>query len=90
MPKTLFVTGSSGFIGSKLVKRLKDHSYKPVYCLYRNPDHLEMSVGTNNHLQLVPGDLRDKESYASYLTSSDTVIHLAAATGKAPPVAAPP
>ena len=84
MPETLFVTGSSGFIGSKLLNRLKNHSYEPVYCLYRNPDHLEKRVGTNSHLKLVPGDLCDKESYTSYLTSSDTVIHLAAATGKAP------
>jgi NADH dehydrogenase len=84
MPKRLFITGSSGFIGSKLVKRLENHSFESVYCLYRNPDGLEGNGKTNSKLRLVQGDLCDTDSYVRYLESSDTVIHLAAATGKAP------
>lgn len=53
-------------------------------CLYCNPNGLDNIIETNNRLWFIPGELRDKESYASYLASSDTVIHLAAATGKAP------
>jgi NADH dehydrogenase len=82
---SLFITGFSGFIGSHLIRRINPRRYQKIYGLSRTQG--SPIKGVLKNFQLVKGSIGDPESYASYLSSCDTVIHLAAATGKAAPEA---
>lgn len=78
---SLFITGASGFIGSNLLRQIDTQKYDKVYCLGRT----QPAGYLTNNVQFVKGCICDTDSYARYLDSCDTVIHLAAATGKATP-----
>ena len=78
---SLFITGFSGFIGSNLLRRIDSRKYEKVYGLGRT----QPSGNFPENFQFVKGCICDTDSYARYLNSCDTVIHLAAATGKATP-----
>jgi nucleoside-diphosphate-sugar epimerase len=83
MTGILFITGSRGFIGKALVSRLLASRLWRIRVLVRRPtEQADKPVGG---LDLVVGDLCDAESYISSLDGVDTVIHLAALTGKAAP-----
>ena len=82
MKSTLFITGATGFIGSHLLQRLNAGDFETVFCLTRGrtgavPDD------TPSNVRYLAGDLFDAAAYSSALSSSDTVLHLAAATGNA-------
>ncbi len=80
MKSTLFVTGASGFVGRRLLQRLDPQNYETVYCLSRGE---ASGLPRAPQFQHVQGDLFDAGLYEQALASSDTVIHLAAATGNA-------
>lgn len=70
-----FVTGATGFIGSRLVRLLVDAGHQ-VIALVRDPQrarHLE-TMG----VVLVQGDITDKESMRAPMADVDGVFHLAA------------
>ena len=73
----LFLTGATGFIGRRLLPALDAERVGPVHCLVRGP--VKLAAGAH----LVTGDLLDPSSYAAALAECDTVVHLAALTGKA-------
>ncbi|MBI4589083.1 MAG: NAD-dependent epimerase/dehydratase family protein [Candidatus Rokubacteria bacterium] len=79
MANALFITGATGFVGRHLLGRLDPARYPQVYCLGRRP-----TAVAPGPFRIVEGDLADARRYAPALASTDTVIHLAAATGKAP------
>jgi NADH dehydrogenase len=79
----IFITGGSGFVGSQLLERLGEISLQPIYCLTRQPDNIIKESLGRNHIEIIKGDLFDVETYSAYLARCDTVIHLAAVTGKA-------
>ena len=101
MTGPLFITGANGFVGRRLVRRLNDAPFKPVTCLSRQPRYdgraaggsAEETVGDTAPAttesaavcQWVCGDVRDADSYAGHLEGVDTVVHLAALTGKQRP-----
>jgi dihydroflavonol-4-reductase len=72
---TTLVTGGTGFIGSAVVRRLLARGRK-VRCLVepsaprRNLDGLDVEI--------VPGDILDKEAVARAIAGCDVVYHLAA------------
>jgi len=80
----LFITGSTGFIGSQFMTRIKDTGYESIYCLVRDPASAPAGVGKSQNCQVIHGSVTDASVYAPYLRSTSTVIHLAATTGKAP------
>ena len=82
--KTLFITGSSGFIGSHLIKQINPEGYKNIYCLSRQEVDGSLSGSLPENIRFIKGDILKPESYERYLSGSDIVIHLAALTGKAP------
>jgi nucleoside-diphosphate-sugar epimerase len=82
--KTLFITGGSGFIGSHLIKRINPGGYKKIYCLSRREVDGSLSGSLPENIRFIKGDILKPESYEGYLSGSDTVIHLAALTGKVP------
>ena len=74
--RTVFVTGSSGFIGQSVVRHLLNEGYS-VHTLIREssswpfPEHPNLTT----HI----GDMRDCSSLEHGLTNSDSIVHLAAA-----------
>jgi NADH dehydrogenase len=83
--RTLFITGSTGFIGRRLIQKIDPARYQRVYCLSRSGPAIAGSLSGHENLQFIEGDIVNTDSYAPYLASCDTVIHLAATTGKAAP-----
>lgn len=79
----IFITGGSGFIGNRLLYKLGKASHLPIYCLTRQPENLIGDGWVRNGIESIKGDLFDTQDYTAYLKECDTVIHLAAATGKA-------
>lgn len=75
MTRTTFVTGATGFIGRYLLRRLlaQDH---PVRVLARRPDLLPPDV--RRRLDIVVGDVRDRDALARGVRGAHTVLHLAA------------
>jgi NADH dehydrogenase len=85
MAASLFITGSNGFIGRKLFQKLDGSQYEQIFCLsrnYKNETGRSRATG-NGKIEWIQGEIEDIKSYAPYLSCSDTVVHLAAATGKA-------
>ena len=84
MQKGVFVTGAAGFVGRRLTSRLIESGAsvaggRRVVALDRS-GRLESGEG----LTVVRGELLDPATYRDALRTCDTVVHLAAATGKAP------
>lgn len=84
MPNIL-ITGASGSVGSHLLDRLNLRPYAKVYCLTRG--EARALAGRSRGANIVPlrGDLLDLDRLTPGLDDLDTVVHLAAVTGKAPP-----
>ena len=78
----IFVTGGSGFIGSRLVAVLAAGS-RPIYALDRSGRLAASAPGGNLHS--VPGTIEEPDGYRRALENCDAVLHLAAATGRAAP-----
>lgn len=78
--KNILITGSSGFIGSHLVEHIDNLDYDHIYCVSRRMGPPGENV--NGKIQYIQADLLDRSSYAPYLADCDSVVHLAAATGK--------
>ncbi len=79
MPK-LFITGGSGFIGSRLLRQLRTDESRPLVCLTRRP---ERPPHQTDGCRQVAGDLNEPAAYERELDEDTTVVHLAAVTGKA-------
>ncbi len=85
MKKSLFITGATGYIGTRLLKKINLDQYENIFCLGRKDNDVINSLSEYNNFKFIKADLSDQASYAQYLNSSDAVLHLAALTGKARP-----
>ena len=76
------MTGASGTVGRRFLRALRPDRYGTVRCLTRSgiPAALRVVVPA---LDVVTGGLEDEEALAGALDGVDTVVHLAAATGRA-------
>ena len=83
MPQSIFVTGAGGFIGQDLVRKLAPSANCSLKILTRRPRYDTASQEGNP--QEIVGDLLDPDIYRTALRGCDTVVHLAAATGRATP-----
>jgi dihydroflavonol-4-reductase len=72
---TVLVTGASGFLGRPLVRALLEAG-REVVALSRDPAAL--TDLRHPSLRIVPGDLRDPDSYSPRLAAGGSVFHLAA------------
>lgn len=80
--RLLFLTGGTGFIGRRLLARVAaERSYR-LRTLTRRVD---LTDTANDRLEVVAGDLREPATYGEALCGIDTVLHLAAVTGRAAP-----
>ena len=85
MSKRVLITGGAGFIGSHLADELLRHGYR-----VRALDHLAPQVHGQTEsrpdyldadVELVCGDVRDRDAVRRALSGVDAVYHLAAAVG---------
>lgn len=81
---SLFITGATGYVGRSLLSRIPIESFKAIYCLSREGKP-SSAPGTEVPIIWIRGRLEDAKLYAPFLASCDTVLHLAAVTGKARP-----
>ena len=70
--KKIFVTGSTGFIGSVLIAKLLERGFS-IRALKRN-----VAVETQPNLEYISGDITDKESLRKGMSGCGYVFHLAA------------
>jgi NADH dehydrogenase len=80
--RALFITGGTGFIGRRLLGAIDAAEYRAVTCLSRSGQTSAERGTAALGIQIVRGDLRNPDSYTSHLAGCDTVLHLAAATGR--------
>jgi len=83
-PNGIFVTGGSGFVGRRLLPMLLAQG-RTVVALARPGSRLpDTALTSPASLAVVKGDLLAPETYRDALRACRVVIHLAAATGRAP------
>jgi len=80
---SLFITGATGFIGQRFLQTIDHTGYQKIYCLIRKEGDAAKAISSIPNCQMVIGDLKEPSTYTAYLAEGQTVVHLAAATGKA-------
>jgi dihydroflavonol-4-reductase len=70
----IFITGSTGFVGSHLVKRLSKTEHK-LTCLVRETSDVREIQGANT--SLVIGDVRDRDSIVNGMANCHWVVNMA-------------
>ena len=71
MSDTIFVTGGTGYIGSRLIPRLMQRNHR-VTALVRHGSERKLAAGA----QGVVGNPLEPNSYAQHISPADTFIHL--------------
>lgn len=72
-----FVTGSTGMVGSNLVRLLLEQGHE-VVALARTPSKAAKQLGESPRLRVVKGDMEDVNAFAQHLQGSDVLFHTAA------------
>jgi len=70
----VFVTGGTGFIGTRVVQRLASSSHE-LCCLVRNPERAQAARAAG--AAIVVGDVADKTGLVAGMQGCEAVIHLA-------------
>lgn len=81
----IFITGSNGFIGVRLLRHLLRCTSERVYCLIHSRVEAFGALRFPGVLDVIEGGLHDVAAYVDCLARCDTVVHLAAATGNVGP-----
>ena len=81
---SLLITGGLGFVGKHLLNQLPMQNYDKIFCLGRDEaPHRERITG-QERLEFLRASLPfGLEAYEHKISGTDTVVHLAAITGKA-------
>lgn len=78
-PLRILVTGATGYIGARLVPRLLDAGHR-VRVLVRNPDKIRDTAWAKD-VEVVRGDLTDRESVEQACTDVDVLYYLVHSMG---------
>lgn len=81
MKSSVFITGVTGFLGKYLLSEINFSDYKKIILLVRNRECLK-DIEIRDNLEIVECDLEHPSEYSGFLKNIDTVVHLAAVTGK--------
>jgi uncharacterized protein YbjT (DUF2867 family) len=80
MNEMILLTGATGYIGGRLLKRLESDQ-QSVRCIVRRPEFLRSRVGAG--VEIVAGDLLDIESLKKAMTGAHTAYYLVHSMGTA-------
>ena len=83
MSISLFLTGASGFLGTRLLGQLEPADYGSITLLCRHGLQLPDRLAQADNVHIVRASLHEIEKYAGCLGPDTYVLHLAAITGKA-------
>ena len=75
MPRRVFLTGGSGFIGGHLVETLLARGYELWALVHNRP------LPAHERLKTVRGDICDEETLKRAMNGADILLHLASALG---------
>jgi nucleoside-diphosphate-sugar epimerase len=78
---TVLVTGSAGFIGSRVVQSLLLHDSRPIRCLVRSCRVTSETFGSSR-VEIVRGDLLSREDCSRITRGVAVIYHLAAGIEK--------
>ena len=83
---SILVTGSNGFIGSKVVGFLLDYGFSNLRCLVRNSSDLTVlnkiiDLYPKAKVELIKGNLLSKEDCTEISKNARVIYHLAAGRG---------
>lgn len=75
---TVLVTGAAGFFGNNIVRRLVQQG-KPVRAMVRSPEKAALRLAdVKDRIEIVKGDVTDRESLKPLMDGVSAVIHLVA------------
>ena len=73
----IFITGSTGFLGSNIVRLLIHSGYTNIVCLKRRESKMDLSLDFFNSVSWVEGDVLDIPFLIDTLEGFDCIIHVA-------------
>lgn len=79
--KRIFLTGGSGFIGTKIAERLIESNEIIVYDTLQRNSLKDSKIIDHPNLHVIKGDVLDYENLRSAIRGSEIVLHLAAIAG---------
>lgn len=72
--KRILITGATGYVGGRLLKRLEQREDLSLRCLARRPEYLRARVSQNT--EVVAGDVMDKDSLLPALKGVHSAYYL--------------
>lgn len=75
------ITGGAGFIGSHLAERLADSAQLVLFDNLRRNSLAATELAAHPNVELVEGDIRDRDALFDIVRGADAVFHLAAIAG---------
>ena len=77
----IVITGGAGFIGTALVRRLADRNRVRVFDILRRNALAAAGLDTHPNVELIKGDVRDREAVAAACEGAEYVVHMASIAG---------
>lgn len=78
MPRKVLLTGATGYVGGRLLRRLQERGYS-VRCLTRKPEYLAPRL--QGEVEVVAGDALEYQSVAAALAGVDSAYYLVHSMG---------
>ena len=75
------ITGGAGFIGSHLAARLADEAQVVLFDNLRRNSLASTALADHPNIELIEGDIRDRDTVFEVVDGADAVFHLAAIAG---------
>lgn len=79
--ETILLTGGAGFIGSTIAARFVERNRVRVYDTLSRNSLAKSPIANHPNLELIKGDVLDREATAAAMEGVDRVVHLASVAG---------
>ena len=79
--KTFCITGGAGFIGTALIRRLAENNRVRVLDILRRNALGEAGLDQHPNVELIEGDVRDRQIVDEAVDGADFVVHMASIAG---------